>query len=151
MTDTLIRGARTALFTALLVAMASAASAHDPVSIRDLAERQVGEATWNRGDLEGALAAYCPSSDIMWVNSSGVSRGFEGFQRSMRSMFGGGKDRMGQLAISVQDVRMFGDGSNLTIVRWSITRGGRRQMGGISTQLWSDCDGRMRIVFEHSS
>ena len=153
MTERLIRGARTALFTALIVAMGSAASAHDPVSIRTLAERQVGEqvAAWNRGDLDGALAAYCPSADIMWVNSSGISRGFEGFQRSMRSMFGGGKDRMGQLAIVVHDVRMFGDGSNLTIVRWSITRGGTRQMGGISTQLWSDCEGRMRIVFEHSS
>ena len=136
-----------------LLATGSAASAHDPVSIRAMADRQVGEqvAAWNRGDLEGALASYCPSADIMWVNASGLSRGYEGFQRSMRSMFGGGRERMGRLDIAVQDVRLFGDGSNLTIVRWSITRGNMRLMGGISTQLWADCDGRMRIVFEHAS
>ena len=69
----------------------------------------------------------------------------------MRAMFGGGQERMGRLDVAVQDVRLFGDGSNLTVVRWSITRGNRRLMGGISTQLWADCDGRMRIVFEHAS
>lgn len=141
------------LVLAACAAAGTGASAHDPVSIRGMAERQVGEqvAAWNRGDLDGALAGYCPSADIMWVNASGISRGFEGFQRSMRAMFGGGQDRMGRLDIAVQEVRLFGDGSNLTIVRWSITRDNQRLMGGISTQLWADCDGRMRIVFEHSS
>lgn len=143
--------ARVALPALLL--LGTTARAHDPVSIRAMAERQVGEqvTAWNRGDLDGALASYCPSADIMWVNASGVSRGFEGFQRSMRGMFGAGQERMGRLDIAVQEVRLFGDGSNLTIVRWSITRGTTRLMGGISTQLWADCDGRMRIIFEHSS
>lgn len=149
---------RTGAFVRCAAALASiafggAASAHDPASIRAMAERQVGAqvAAWNRGDLEGALASYCPSADITWVNASGVSRGFEGFRRSMREMFGGGPQRMGRLDIAVQDVRLFGDGSNLTIVRWSITRVGTRLMGGVSTQLWADCDGRMRVVFEHAS
>ena len=146
-------GSLVRVLAATLLATSTAAKAHDPVSIRAMAERQVAEqvAAWNRGDLNGALASYCPSADIMWVNASGISRGFDGYRRSMQAMFAGGKERMGRLDIAVQDVRLFGDGSNMTVLRWSITRNNMRLMGGLSTQLWADCDGRMRIVFEHSS
>lgn len=143
------------LFGGLLAAsvIVTPALAHEVTHPRALAERQVAGQVeaWNRGDLEGALSTYCPSADVTWVNSSGVSRGFDGFRRGMQSMFGGGLDKMGTLDVQVADTRLFGDGSNLTVVRWSITRGGSRLMGGISTQLWADCDGKMRIVFEHSS
>jgi SnoaL-like domain len=132
---------------------ATPALAHEVTDPRVLAERQVAGQVqaWNRGDLEDALSTYCPSADITWVSNAGISRGFDGFRRGMQSMFGGGVAKMGTLDIQVADTRLFGDGSNLTVVRWSITRGGSRLMGGISTQLWADCDGKMRIVFEHSS
>lgn len=36
-------------------------------------------AAWNRGDLEGAIALYWDSSDLTWVGSSGVTKGFDAF------------------------------------------------------------------------
>lgn len=108
-------------------------------------------AAWNRGDLNAALQTYCPSESILWVNAGGPSRGYDRFARSMRDEFGGGPAAMGTLAIAVEDARDLGDGSSLVVVRWSITRGGARLMGGVSSQLWATCEGRMRVVFEHAS
>lgn len=107
-------------------------------------------AMWNRGDLEGALGSYCPSNEISWVNASGLTHGFEPFARSMREEFGRAPERMGTMAMEVLESRALDD-DGLVVVRWSIVRDGRRLMGGISSQLWSQCEGRMRIVFEHAS
>lgn len=106
---------------------------------------------WNRGDLETALAAYCPSANIVWVNKSGVSRGYESFASSMRAEFGGRPAAMGTLAIAVENALDLGENESLVTIRWSIIRGGKRLMGGVSSQLWAWCDGRMRVVFEHAS
>lgn len=108
-------------------------------------------AAWNRGDLEAALRTYCPSEDITWVNSAGLSRGYESFARSMRTGFGGGSAGMGTLSIAVEAARDLGPAGSLVTVRWQIMRGGARLMGGVSTQLWAQCDGRLRVVFEHAS
>jgi hypothetical protein len=107
-------------------------------------------ASWNRGDLEASLQSYCPSSEISWVNASGLTHGFDVFARSMREEFGQSPGTMGTMAMEVLESRELGD-RGLVVVRWSIVRGGRRLMGGISSQLWAQCDGRMRIVFEHAS
>ena len=144
------RRAVAAAFAACLVLPAPAA-AHFNAGVKARAEidRQVD--AWNRGDLEGALNFYCPDEDVTWVNSEGVSHGWQKFARSMRGEFGGGPDRMGVLGIAVLDARDLADGSSLVMLRWSIVKDGKRVMGGLSSQLWSDCEGRIRVVFEHAS
>jgi hypothetical protein len=106
--------------------------------------------TWNGGDLDGALDTYCPTAEIIWVNKSGVSKGYEAFARSMRRGFDT-RARMGRLDIKVLNELNMGENKSLVTVRWSIRRGGRQVMGGVSTQLWALCDQRMRVVFEHAS
>lgn len=105
---------------------------------------------WNRGDLEAALAAYCDSRDIVWVNRKGVSRGFADFAAGMRADFAD-RAMMGRYEAEILDRRVVGPEAALITVRWSIARGGKRLMGGISTQLWQPCGGRLRIVLEHAS
>lgn len=106
---------------------------------------------WNRGDLEGALDVYCPKEDIVWVNRSGVSRGFAQFARSMRSDFAGGSARMGRMEAKVEQEMSLAENKALVTLSWSIRRDGKRLMGGISTQLWAWCGDRMRVVYEHAS
>jgi ketosteroid isomerase-like protein len=107
-------------------------------------------AAWNRGDLEASLASYCPTPDIVWVNRSGVSRGFDSFAKSMRDEFRDRPAAMGILSNEVLEARSLGR-SSLLVVRWSITLDGRKLMGGVSTQIWATCRGATRIVFEHAS
>lgn len=128
------------------------AAAQTPASPSDRAREATAAqiAAWNAGDLETALGAYCPSPDITWVNRNGVSRGYEGFAQSMRAEFAAPAG-MGALAIEIEHARDIGADAGLLVVRWSITRGGERLMGGVSTQLWAECEGRMHIVLEHAS
>lgn len=129
----------------LLAAAAPAAVAAD--AVKGL-EGQVS--AWNRGDLDAALDAYCPSPQLTWVSRSGVSHGFADFAEGMRKDFA---DRvsMGRYEAEILDSRAAGPRSALVTMRWSITRDGKRLMGGVSTQLWQPCKGRLRIVLEHAS
>jgi hypothetical protein len=132
----------------LLAAAAAPARAEPAAAARAGIAAQV--AAWNSGDLEAALRGYCESSEITWVHHGGVTRGYDDFARSMRETFGGGPDGMGRLAIEILDARDLGGGDSLVVVRWSVVREGKTPMGGVSTQLWADCAGTARVVFEHS-
>ena len=105
---------------------------------------------WNEGNLEAALDAYCPRSDIVWVNRNGVSRGFDAFATAMRADFAD-PARMGRMSVELLESRAVSSESALVSLRWEISREGRRLMGGVSTQLWAPCNGRLRIVLEHAS
>jgi hypothetical protein len=108
-------------------------------------------AAWNRGDVEGALDLYWHSPDLTFVGSSGVSRGFEAFAAGLRADFAGKPEKMGVYAGEVLEAQTIDAETGLLVVRWSITRDGRRLMGGVSTQLWKRFGRRWRIVFEHAS
>jgi hypothetical protein len=69
----------------------------------------------------------------------------------MREEFGREPGAMGVLVIDVLESRDLGGAGSLAVVRWAISRGGARLMGGVSTQLWAECQGRRRVVFEHAS
>ena len=134
---------------ALLLAVAAAAPAVPPaVSATEGLYRQ--RDAWNAGDLEGALAAYCPEPEITWVNRMGLTKGFESFAEWMRRDFAD-RQGMGRMTVELLDVRSVAGDAALVSLRWDISRDGRRLMGGVSTQLWAPCRGRMRIVFEHAS
>jgi uncharacterized protein (TIGR02246 family) len=105
---------------------------------------------WNRGDLEGALEAYCSDPGVTWVNRSGVTRGFEAFAAAMRQDFAD-PAQMGRFEAEILETRALGRRAALVALRWSISRDGRRLMGGVSTQIWERCRGRLRITLEHAS
>ena len=107
-------------------------------------------AAWNRGDLEGALGAYCDDPRLTWVNRAGVTRGFAPFAALMRADFAE-PSQMGRFEAELLETRSLGRGAALVVLRWSISRDGRRLMGGVSTQLWERCRGRLRITLEHAS
>jgi hypothetical protein len=111
---------------------------------------QAQVAAWNRGDLETALDAYCSEPSMAWVTRGGVTHGFDEFAAGMRSDFAD-RTRMGRYEAELLKTRAVGRRSALVVVRWSITRDGTRLMGGVSTQLWERCRGRLRITLEHAS
>ena len=136
----------------MLFVVALAFSAPGPSTVPETAVRalQAQQSAWNRGDLESSLDAYCDTAEITWVSRSGISRGFERFAAAMRQDFAD-PARMGRFELEVLDARQAGGDGALVTLRWSISRGAERLMGGVSTQLWQPCRGRLRIVFEHAS
>ncbi len=136
-----------------VLTLAAPAFAHPTSDATNAVEREIAAQVdmWNGGELEAVLQTYCPSHEISWVNASGLSHGFERFARSMREEFGREPGAMGVLVIDVLESRDLGGAGSLAVVRWAISRGGAHLMGGVSTQLWAECQGRRRVVFEHAS
>jgi len=108
-------------------------------------------AAWNRGDIEGALALYLDTPDIVWVSRAGADRGFAPFAADLRAEFSGHPEAMGIYAGEVLDALPLGPERAALVVRWQIERDGTRLFGGVSTQIWQRIDGHWRIVLEHAS
>ena len=138
------------LFGLLLILMAAPAAAGTPAeeARNGFAQQRIA---WNRGDLEGALDLYWNSPELTFVDGSGVSRGFAAFAADLRKDFAGKVGAMGRYTGEVLEARDVDADTGLLVVRWEITRDGRRLMGGVSTQLWERAGDRWRIVFEHAS
>ena len=107
--------------------------------------------TWNHGRLEEALAYYLDDPAMTWVNRSGIEFGLKEFADAMRADFSNHPDQMGTFSGEVLHKRDLSDNAALLVVRWSISRDGKRLMGGISTQLWERRNDHWRVVFEHAS
>ena len=90
------------------------------------------------------------SPDVTWVAKGGIGKGMQSFADDMRSQFAD-RSKMGVFVSKVLDARTVGPDAALLVVEWSITRDGRRMMGGVSTQLWRRVDGRWVAVLEHVS
>ena len=140
---------RLILFLLLVLAPLSAASA-DPAeeARKGFADQR---AAWNRGDLEGALDRYWASADLTWVSAAGVTKGFDAFAFGLRRDFAGRPNAMGVYTGTVLDARTLAPDAALLVVDWRIERDGRRLMGGVSSEIWKNIDGKWRIVFEHAS
>ncbi len=108
-------------------------------------------AAWNHGDLEAALAYYLDDASMTWVNRASISFGRRDFAAAMRADFGGRPSEMGVYSGEVLQKRDLTDHSALIVVRWAITKDGKRLFGGVSTQLWEGQQSGWRIVFEHAS
>ena len=131
---------------ALLLMAAAAPSALDQAAAALDAQAKA----WNSGDLQGALAAYCDRPDMIWVNRSGITHGYRAFAEGMQKDFAD-RSKMGVMRTLVLHGRPLGEGKALMSIRWNISRDGKRVMGGVSTQLWQQCGGRLRVVLEHAS
>lgn len=140
--------ARTIILVLALLLLATPAVAGPVDEARKGLEAQV--TAWNGDDLEGALVRYWNSPDMVWVNRRGVERGFAPFADAMRTDAAANPD-LGEFAVEVLDARDLTADSALLVMRWSITRDGKRLMGGVSTQVWRQVDGLWVIVFEHAS
>lgn len=108
-------------------------------------------AAWNNGQLEAALSYYLDAPSMAFVNRSGVTFGLKDFAIAMRAEFATNPESMGHYAGVVLTRRDLSASSALIIVQWSITKGDRTSIGGISSQIWELRDDRWIIVFEHAS
>ena len=135
------------------VARPAAAAETDPAAaVRAAIAAQT--AAWNRGDIDDALQAYCPHEDIVWINRAGASYGYAAFAEDMRRSYGGGPDaaaRPGIMTNTVVSSRTLAPDIVVVALDWSVVRDGARVLGGISTQIWAPCAGRLRVVWEHAS
>jgi uncharacterized protein (TIGR02246 family) len=108
-----------------------------------------GCAAWNRGDIDGYLAAYWRSNNVRWVSEGRVRYGFEaiavGFKDSFHS-----PENMGRLEVANLDIQLLSENDALVFGSWTqTTRTARRH--GVFTVHTKKIDSEWLIVSDHSS
>lgn len=121
----------------------------DPVTeVRSALDGQV--AAWNAGDLENAMGFYWNSPEMLWISKPGIEKGYAPVLEGYRKDFSD-KTKMGVYSYEPLHIEKLSKRSVYYVFRWKIELGGKKIMGGVSSQVWKKIGGRWLITVEHAS
>jgi uncharacterized protein (TIGR02246 family) len=142
---------RAAAVFAVSAALASAGVAGEPppVSARSVLDAQVG--AWNRGDLEGFMATYWRSPDLVFCSGSTVTKGWDETLARYRQRYQSEGREMGKLRFDAIEVIPLADDAALARGAWRLHMTDGKEPHGLFTLLLRRLDGAWRIVHDHTS
>lgn len=144
------RVATVAFAVVLASAGASPASPSDVASaVRLLLDAQVE--SWNRGDLEGFMAGYWRSPDLVFCSGATVTRGWDETLARYRKRYQSEGREMGRLRFDGIEVIPLGEDAALARGAWRLTMRDGHEPQGLFTLLLRRLDGAWRIVHDHTS
>ena len=149
-------------FTLLLASVflaAALAHAQSPADLKTLPQAQLDvvkvllaqERAWNSGDLNGFLAGYKHSSDVVFIGGD-VSRGFDALASHYRREYPD-KSSMGTLTFSDLQPQLAGEDHAMVVGRYQLERS--KKAGGPASGIFSllfekTADG-WKIILDHTS
>ena len=141
----------TVLIAVLLAgAVAPAAETSDAAAaVRAVLTAQVE--AWNRGDLEGYMAGYWKSPDLVFFSNGQETRGWQATLDRYRARYQGAGKQMGTLDFPAMDVSMLGPEAALARGRWRLKMPDGKELTGMTTVVLRKRREGWRIVHDHSS
>src|ERR1700733_5369117 len=79
------------------------------------------QAAWNRGDLDGFMAGYVKSPDLVFTSGGKVRRGWQETFDKYRAKYGGDRSTMGHLDFEILAVQALGADGAIGLGRWGVT------------------------------
>ncbi len=118
--------------------------------ITALVEKQAAD--WNRGDLEGFMGAYMPSSAVTYVSAEGEVRGYTNLLQRYEIKYGSDQSAMGKLGFSDVNVTQLGEHNAFCLLKWHLERANKPELHGIATLILSrDPKIGWQILHDHTS
>jgi ketosteroid isomerase-like protein len=108
------------------------------------------QAAWNRGDLDGYMAGYLRSPELVFTSGSKVRRGWQETHDKYKSKYGSDPATMGTLAFEILGVQQLGEDGAIVLGRWVLT-GTPNAGSGIFSVALRRTDGRWLVVHDHTS
>jgi uncharacterized protein (TIGR02246 family) len=142
---------RTAVVLAAATALAPLVAAEGPAAptARSVLDAQVE--AWNRGDLEGFMATYWRSSDLVFCSGSTVTKGWDETLARYRTRYQSEGREMGKLRFDAIEVIPLGEDAALARGAWRLHMSDGKEPHGLFTLLLRRLDGTWRIVHDHTS
>lgn len=141
---------RVAVVLAATAALGSLAAAEGPASAaRSVLDAQVE--AWNRGDLEGFMAGYWRSSDLVFCSGATVTKGWDETLARYRKRYQSEGREMGHLCFKGLEMIPLGDDAALARGAWRLVMADGKEPHGLFTLLLRRVDGAWRIVHDHTS
>jgi beta-aspartyl-peptidase (threonine type) len=132
-----------------LAAGASGVVADDEAAVRAVLDAQVE--AWNRGDLEGFMATYWRSPDLVFCSGATVTKGWDATLARYRQRYQTEGREMGRLGFDGVEVVPLGPDASLARGAWRLATKDGREPHGLFTLLLRRLDGAWRIVYDHTS
>jgi beta-aspartyl-peptidase (threonine type) len=129
---------------------ARAASPDDPAAAARAALDAQVEA-WNRGDLEGFMAGYWRSPDLVFCSGATVTKGWDATLARYRKRYQDEGREMGRLRFDGIEVIPLGADAALARGAWRLATSDGKEPHGVFTLLLRRLDGAWRIVHDHTS
>ena len=117
--------------------------------VRALLDAQV--AAWNRGDLEGFMAGYWRSPELVFCSGATVTKGWEATLERYRKRYQAEGREMGQLRFESLEVERLGPDAAFARGEYWLRLGDGQQPHGRFTLVLRRLPGAWRIVHDHTS
>ena len=150
MKNSIRRGA--APVASLLLAFATLSTAADTPAgeaVRAVLAAQIQ--AWNRGDLNGYMAGYWNSPDLVFFSNGQETRGWQPTLDRYRARYQGEGKHMGTLDFPVLDVLTLGPDAALARGRWRLRMPDGKELSGMTSVLFRKKPEGWRVVHDHSS
>lgn len=123
-------------------------STSDDEAVRGVLAAQ--QAAWNRGDLDGYMAGYVRSPELVFTSGSKVRRGWQETFDKYKAKYGSDKATMGTLAFEILGVQALGADGAIVLGRWTLTETPNAGRGIFSVALRRTDRGWL-VVHDHTS
>lgn len=108
------------------------------------------QAAWNRGDLEGYMAGYLKSDELVFTSGGNIRRGWQETHDKYKAKYGSDPSTMGKLAFEILGVQTLGEEGAIVLGRWQLTDTPNAGKGVFSVALRKTPEG-WRVVHDHTS
>jgi ketosteroid isomerase-like protein len=148
-----VRGVYATLTRVSIVAMLGCAAPHvfapgDDQAIRGVIAAQAD--AWNKGDLEGYMAGYLKSDQLVFTSGGHIRHGWQETFDKYRAKYGSDRTTMGHLTFELLSVQPLGADGAIVLGRWKLTDTPNAGGGVFSLALARMPDG-WRVVHDHTS
>jgi uncharacterized protein (TIGR02246 family) len=124
-------------------------AAQSRAEVRALLDAQV--AAWNRGDLEGFMAGYWRSPELVFCSGATVTKGWEQTLERYRKRYQSEGREMGQLGFEGIEIAPLAPDAAFARGAYRLRMKDGSEPHGLFTLLLRRLDGAWRIVHDHTS
>jgi beta-aspartyl-peptidase (threonine type) len=106
---------------------------------------------WNRGDLDGFMAGYWKSPDLVFFSNGTETRGWQATLDRYRARYQAEGRQMGTLDFPELDIVALGPEAAMARGRWRLKMPDGKELGGMTSVIFRKLPDGWRIVHDHSS
>ena len=108
-------------------------------------------ASWNRGDLDGYMAGYWKSPDLVFFSNGTETRGWQATLDRYRARYQAEGKQMGTLDFLELDILTLGTEAAMARGRWRLKMPDGKELSGMTSVIFRKLPEGWRIVHDHSS
>jgi ketosteroid isomerase-like protein len=106
---------------------------------------------WNRGDLDGYMAGYWKSPDLVFFSNGTETRGWQATLDRYRARYQADGQQMGTLDFPKLDILTLGAEAAIARGQWRLKMPDGKELKGMTSVIFRKLPEGWRIVHDHSS